>query len=122
MSKLRVLIVDDEEDMRRMLRALIEIANDGLSVAGEAVDGEEAVVRWREHRPDVIVLDEQMPKLSGLAAAERILGEDPAQKIVLFTASPAEAVKQRAERVGVRVVSKRDVARLVERLRACAAA
>lgn len=86
MSKLRVLIVDDEDDMRALLREMIQIANEGLSVAGEAVDGDEALRRWREDRPDVVLLDQRMPGLSGLETAERMLQESPNQAVVLFTA------------------------------------
>src|SRR5205823_10373712 len=60
-SDMRVLIVDDEEDMRALVRATIEVANAGLSVAGEAASGEAAVSTWREERPEVVVLDQRMP-------------------------------------------------------------
>ena len=82
----RTLIVDDEEDMRLLLRATIEAANQGLSVAGEAGGGEEGLAQWREHRPDIVLLDQRMPDLTGLEVAERILAEAPDQTIVLFSA------------------------------------
>ena len=123
MGNLRVLIVDDEDDMRALLRNLIELANEGLSVAGEAADGDEALERWREEQPDVVLLDQRMPGLSGLETAARILREDPAQLVILFTAYLDEAITSAAERLGVRrCVSKADARRLVERLRECAAA
>ena len=122
MASLRVLIVDDEEDMRVLLRNLIELADEGLSVAGEAATGEEALERWREARPEVVLLDQRMPGLSGLATAERMLAEDPEQAIVLFTAYLDPAIERIAARLGVRrVVSKRDARRLIARLRDCAA-
>ena len=68
----RVLIVDDEDDMRALLRATLELADARLSVAAEAVDGEDAVAKWREARPDVVVIDQRMPHTSGLEAAKRI--------------------------------------------------
>jgi DNA-binding NarL/FixJ family response regulator len=123
MGRLGVLIVVDEDDMRALLRNLIEIANDGLSVAGEAADGEEAVRQWREQRPEVVLLDQRMPGLSGLDTAEIILREDPAQAVILFTAYLDDALESTAERVGVkRCVSKEDARHLVNRLRDCAAA
>jgi len=119
----RVLIVDDEDDMRALLRNLIEIANDGLSVAGEAADGDQALSRWREARPDVVVLDQRMPGMTGLETAERILAEMPSQMIVLFTAYADEALKEIADRIGVRAcVPKDDARKLIFRLRECAAA
>ena len=52
------MIVDDEDDMRSLLRNMIEIANDGLLVAGEAADGDQALRFWREAQPDVQALVE----------------------------------------------------------------
>ena len=117
------MIVDDEDDMRALLRNLIEIANDGLSVAAEAADGDQALRCWREAEPDVVVLDQRMPGLSGLETAERILAELPSQMIVLFTAYADEKVKAAADRIGVRAcVPKDDARKLIFRLRECAAA
>src|SRR5947209_10065646 len=84
-SEMRVLIVDDEEDMRALVRATIEIANEGLTVAAEAADGESAVDIVRAERPEVVVLDHRMPGISGLDTARRILAEHPEQAIVLFS-------------------------------------
>ncbi len=123
MSKLRVLIVDDEDDMRALLREMIQIANEGLSVAGEAVDGDEALRRWREDRPDVVLLDQRMPGMSGLETAERMLQESPNQAVVLFTAYLDPEIQRAAETVGVRAcVSKVDARKVIARLRECAAA
>ena len=69
MSDMRVLIVDDEEDMRALVRATIEIANEGLTVAAEAPDGETAVDLVRTEHPEVVVLDHRMPGTSGLETA-----------------------------------------------------
>jgi YesN/AraC family two-component response regulator len=123
MATLRVLIVDDEDDMRALLRNLIELANEGLAVAGEAADGDEALALWRREQPEIVLLDQRMPGLSGLETAERMLREDPATKVILFTAYLDEAITAAANRLGVRrCVSKGDAKRLVERLRECAAA
>jgi DNA-binding NarL/FixJ family response regulator len=121
-SEMRVLIVDDEEDMRALVRNLIKLANHGLTVAAEAGNGDEALRQWRQERPEVVLLDHRMPGLSGLDTAELILQEDPSQAVVLFTAYLDDAVKAAAERVGVRAcVSKTDASKVVDRLRACAA-
>ena len=72
-----MLIVDDEMDMRMLVRVVIEIANDGLSIVGEAADGAEALRVWRDLDgppvPDVVILDNRMPELTGLEVAEQIL-------------------------------------------------
>ena len=119
----RTLIVDDEEDMRILLRATIEAANQGLSVAGEASGGEEGLAQWREHRPDIILLDQRMPDLTGLEVAERILAEAPDQTIVLFTAYLDDATRATAMSLGVReCLSKSDFAKVPEVLWRCALA
>jgi YesN/AraC family two-component response regulator len=113
MSDIRVLIVDDEDDMRALVSATIEMAHEGLSVAGEAADGAEAIAMWRAQRPEVVVLDERMPGQSGIQIAERILAEDPDQAIVLFTAYPDPELFASATRLGVRVcLAKPDIRRL----------
>ena len=122
-TQLRVLIVDGEEDMRALLRNLIELANEGLSVAGEAAEGEEGVRRWRDERPEVVLLDQRMPGLTGLETAELILSEDPTQAIILVTAFVDDEVRAAASQIGVRkVVSKRDTRSLVDCLRGSAGA
>ena len=98
------LIVDDDADIRTLLRVLIEDAGHGLEVAGEAANGADAVRLWRETAPDVIVLDQAMPGLSGMDVAEIILGERPDQAIVMFTANPDDYELCWATRRGVRAV------------------
>jgi DNA-binding NarL/FixJ family response regulator len=115
----RVLIVDDEEDMRALLKATLELDDPHLHVAGEAVDGDDAVDKWREARPDVIIMDQRMPRTSGLEAARRILAEDPDQAVVVLTAFPDKHVQAAAERMGVRGwMSKNDMRLLPALLRA----
>lgn len=119
----RTLIVDDEEDMRILLRATIEAANRGLSVAGEASGGEDGLAQWRAQRPDIVLLDQRMPDLTGLEVAERILAEAPEQTIVLFTAFLDDATRATAMRLGVReCLSKSDFAKVPEVLWRCALA
>ena len=108
MSEMRVLIVDDEEDMRALVRATIEIANDGLTVAAEAPDGETAMNLVRSERPEVVVIDHRMPGSTGLDTARRILAEHPDQAIVLFSSYLDRDVLLTAERLGIRVCLAKD--------------
>ena len=109
------LIVDDEEDMRFLVRAVIEAANHGLSVSAEARDGAEAIEMWREHRPEVIVLDHRMPDMTGLEVAQRILSEHPDQSIILFSAYLDDDTTAAAEALGVELcLAKTDYGRLPE--------
>ena len=119
MCDLRVLIVDDEDDMRALARATIEMANHGLSVLAEAGDADEGLDRWRAQQPEVVVLDQRMPGRTGLDLAEQILEEDPSQVIVLYSAYMDEHLRAAAKRVGIRAcLDKDDHRRLPDVLRA----
>jgi DNA-binding response OmpR family regulator len=96
MSERRVLIADDDPDIRGLVRALLE--RRGFDVA-EARDGREAVRRFFESRPDLVVLDVAMPVLDGWQALERIreLSDVP---VVMLTARATELEKTRGLRAG----------------------
>jgi DNA-binding NarL/FixJ family response regulator len=104
----RALIVDDDDDMRFLVRVLIEAANEGLAVAAEARNATEAVDQWRAHRPDVVVLDNRMPGRSGLEVAAEILAEQPDQSIILFSAYLDDETMARADELGVRACLSKD--------------
>jgi CheY-like chemotaxis protein len=117
-----MLIVDDELDMRMLIRLVIEMANDGLSIVGEAADGVEAIRVWRDLDgppvPDVVILDNRMPRLSGLEVAQHILEERPGQLILLYSAFLDDAVRARAQEIGItRCVSKQELERLPSLIR-----
>lgn len=113
----RALIVDDEEDMRFLVRAVIEAANHGLAVAGEAADGPEALERWRAEQPEVVVLDQRMPGMTGLEVAAEILRERPDQAIILFSAYLDPDVAAQAADLGVGLcLAKSDYGRIPEAL------
>jgi YesN/AraC family two-component response regulator len=113
----RALIVDDEEDMRFLVRAVIEAANHGLAVSGEAADGVQALERWREDRPEVVVLDQRMPGMTGMEVAAKILAEHPAQKIILFSAYLEPEMTEAAKDLGIGLcLAKSDYGRIPEAL------
>ena len=114
----KTLIVDDDEDMRLLLRIMINASDRGLQVVGQAASGEEALVLRRDLDLDVIVLDQQMPGLTGIETAERLLAQDPDIRIVLYSAFLDSDVREQAERVGVRqCITKGDVSTLIGALR-----
>jgi len=83
-TRRRILIADDHEVMRRGVRGLLE-SHDEWAVCGEAFEGREVVVKSRELRPDLIIMDINMPGLTGIDAAQQIRKENPAAKILFFS-------------------------------------
>ncbi len=80
----RILIADDHEVMRRGMRGLLE-SHDEWAICGEAFEGKEVVAKSRELRPDLIIMDINMPGLTGIAAAQQIRRENPLAKILFFS-------------------------------------
>jgi len=80
----RILIVDDAMFMRVTLKNIL--TKEGHEVVGEAENGEEAVAKYQELKPDVVTMDITMPKMDGIAAVKAIMGNDPSAKIVMCTA------------------------------------
>jgi DNA-binding NarL/FixJ family response regulator len=95
---LRVLLADDHSIVRRGLRGLIEAA--GLTVVGEAADGLEAARLAEELRPDVVILDIAMPKLSGIEVAARARKLDPPPGIIILSVHGDESYIMRALAAG----------------------
>ena len=117
-----MLVVDDMDDMRALVRLVVRTADDGLVVIGEAANGSEAIDLVESLNPAVIVLDELMPGLGGLETARRILADRPHQRIILFSAYLTDGVRDAAREVGITAcLSKVDYESLPEIIRAVAA-
>ena len=95
---MRILIAEDETIIRLDLREILERA--GFEVCAEARDGEEAVALALSEEPDLAILDVKMPRLDGIDAARRILGERPIP-IVILTAYGQDELVARAVEAGV---------------------
>lgn len=89
MKRVRILIADDHEVVRRGLTAQLA-HNPAWVVVAEATNGRDAVEQALQVKPDLIVLDLSMPQLNGLSAARRILAADPAARILILTVHESE--------------------------------
>lgn len=92
---IRVVLADDEQMVRAGMRAILS-ADPGIEVVAEAADGAEAVALVREHRPDIALLDVQMPGTDGLAATTAITAEFPGTAVVILTTFSEDAYIGRA--------------------------
>ncbi len=112
----RVVVVDDSEWIRRMVRSAADVYGD-IEVVGEAADGAEAVEVCGEASPDVVLLDLEMPGVGGLEAIPLLRSRVPEARIAMFTSDPT--AEDRARLAGAHdylVKSDVSVAELVGRL------
>jgi DNA-binding NarL/FixJ family response regulator len=96
----RVLIVDDHAAFRESASALLEA--EGFDVVGEAADGESAVAEVARLRPDIVLLDIQLPGLDGFDVAERLAEAADAPAVILISSRDAAAYGSRVEEAPVR--------------------
>jgi len=109
--KLRILVADDHEIVRRGLCALLQ-KREGWEVCGEASNGREALEMAKQLKPDIVILDIGMPFLNGLDTARQLLQHDPQSKIIVLTVTDADQVIREALDAGARgFVLKSDAAR-----------
>lgn len=97
--RIRVLIVDDHVLLREGIAAVVQDEKD-LEVVGEAGTGREAIEGFRKHRPDVTVMDLQLPEIDGVAATAAIRSEWPEARIVVLTTYRGDARALRALKAG----------------------
>jgi DNA-binding NarL/FixJ family response regulator len=101
LNAIRILAVDDHPLFREGIAAILDGQPD-MSLVGEASDGREAIQQFRAHRPDVILMDLQMPEMNGLDATIAICGEDPGARIIVLTTYMGDVQVMRALRAGAR--------------------
>jgi len=100
-SPIRILSVDDHPLVRRGIATLIA-AESGISLVAEASNGREAIQQFRTHRPDVTLMDMQMPEMNGLDALSAIRNEFPEARIVVLTTYSGDVQVLRALKAGAR--------------------
>ena len=84
MKRTKVLIVDDSDAVRDGLRSILS-AHINIEIAGEAVNGLDAIARTSDLHPDIILMDDQMPGMDGVEAALHIKERFPGTKVLLLT-------------------------------------
>jgi DNA-binding NarL/FixJ family response regulator len=99
LGPVRIVVVDDSESWRRSIISILAEDSE-LNVVGEASDGEAAVERCRELKPELVVLDVGLPTLNGLEAAKQIREVSPDTKILFMSANRSHELIGEALRMG----------------------
>ncbi|MCG6117683.1 MAG: response regulator [Aquimonas sp.] len=99
-SKTTVLLCDDSRAMRTMTASILE--EHGLSVVGEAEDGLAAIAQYKATRPDVVLLDLVMPKMTGQGALREILDFDPEAVVIVLSSLGAQGDIEKCLRLGAK--------------------
>lgn len=85
-----ILIVDDAAFMRMMLKDIL--VKSGYNVCGEAVNGADALTKYKELKPDLVTMDITMPEIDGIQALKNIKAEDPNAKVIMCSAMGQQAM------------------------------
>lgn len=114
-----VLIVDDSRTSRRMLKEVL--SQMGHEVIGEAVNGEDGFIKYKELNPDLVTLDITMPKLDGIEALQLIRKHNPEAKAVMITAAGQrdkmlQAVKYGAAEFITKPYEKEEVEKILNKI------
>ncbi|MEE1079377.1 MAG: response regulator transcription factor [Agathobacter sp.] len=115
---MRVVIVDDDQLVAISLKTILE-SDSEIEVVGCGNDGEEAITLYQEHKPEVLLMDIRMQRMSGLDAAEKIMEEDPEAKILLLTTFSDDEYIVKALAIGVKgYILKQDFEGIVPSIKA----
>jgi DNA-binding NarL/FixJ family response regulator len=85
-ERVTVVVVDDDPDYLWLVRVILEMRGNGITIVGEAASGERALALVLHERPDVVIADLMMPRLNGLELTRRIKQERPQTKVLLMSA------------------------------------
>lgn len=116
----RILVADDHAAIRRLLRRLLEDHHPEWEVCDEAADGAEALQKFNDGKPDVLVIDLAMPKMNGLQAAREIAKLNPNTPMLLLTVQQVSPhLRDEAKKAGFRgAVSKNTGSEVIKGLEA----
>ena len=109
---LRILVVDDSQTTRRVLSALV---SSRWTVCGDAENGKSALKKFRELKPDLVLLDLGMPDIDGIEVGRQMHAIDPDVPLILFTLSDAWSLESAARKAGIcQVISKSEPSKLMD--------
>ena len=100
LKDVRILIVDDEQFFRQVLRAVLEKI--GFTVVGEAATGDEALQQYRALRPHIVIMDIYMPEKNGIDATKDLVALDPNARVLVASASDFDSDIQAAYNAGAK--------------------
>lgn len=98
--KKKVLVVDDASFIRKSLTLMLE--KNGYEVVGEAGDGVEAIIKYKQVLPDIVTMDITMPRMTGIQALEGIIKIDPKATIIMVSALGQESFVREAVTIGAK--------------------
>ncbi len=96
----KILVVDDAQFMRMMLKNILSGA--GYEVVGEGENGVQAIEKYKDLKPDMVIMDMIMPEMGGIDAVREIVKLDPAAKVLMCSAMGQQALVVEAIQVGAR--------------------
>lgn len=105
MKKIRILIADDSELILEALDIVFQ-RQSGIEVVALAQDGEEAILQYRAHLPDVLLTDFQMPKKTGVEVIQTLSAEFPLARFILLTACDKEDLPRTCHALDAVILSK----------------
>src|SRR6266852_5833217 len=91
MATLRIFVADDQERVRRVITSLLAF-HPGWEICGEATDGREAVEKVARLKPDIVLLDADMPNMGGLEATREIVQNNRSHKVIVLTTTNTDQV------------------------------
>ena len=94
----RVLVADDSASIRILLKDVLTMEN--YDIVGEAIDGADALEKYEQLQPDVLLLDLAMPKMSGLEVLEKLQPKYPQMKVIVITANGSDQVYKECKKYG----------------------